>query len=164
MSSELSLSVGELRRNIKQKKAQVRVAEIRVTDEDAQYIAQDLAANAGVEYLRVEEAQLSAAGAAHIADALARGCTLKVLLLGRNAIGDEGALAIAAALTKPGAAALTRLSLAHNAITNVGATALCDAAKAVPSLISIDLHGNPVDSALLDAIESVVDRNGNLLV
>jgi len=39
--SELSLSVGELRRNIKAHKAQVRLQGIKVTEEDALYIGQD---------------------------------------------------------------------------------------------------------------------------
>ena len=58
---DVSLSVGELRRNLKHAKPQARLADVRVGDEDAMYIAKDLVEHPGVTYLRMEECGLTAA-------------------------------------------------------------------------------------------------------
>jgi Ran GTPase-activating protein (RanGAP) involved in mRNA processing and transport len=117
--ADLSISVGELRRNLKNGKPQVRLADVSVSDDDAKYIAQDIALNTASTYVRIEDCKLSDEGASRIVEALTRNQTLETLLLGANRITDVGALTIAKML--PDCKGISKLSLASNQITNTGA-------------------------------------------
>ena len=140
-----------------------------LNDNDAQQLAQALAANTTITTLSLEFNQIGDAGA----QALAANTTITTLSLWGNPIGDAGAQALAANTTitnhnlgfnqmgDTGAQALaanttiTNLDLMGNRITGAGAQALALNA----TITNLNLRGNPIGNK--DTIYRALNVNNN---
>jgi Ran GTPase-activating protein (RanGAP) involved in mRNA processing and transport len=127
-----------------------------VNDEDATYMAKELADNSVVTTLLLTSNKIGDAGSAAIATALVQNQTLTTLGLDGNRIGDAGSLAVAAALQNN--SSLTSLDLSGNGVNHEGAMALLKVLKDHNStLMLLNLNDNPgISPALLQAVNDML--------
>jgi Ran GTPase-activating protein (RanGAP) involved in mRNA processing and transport len=133
-----------------------------VEDEDAAYMATELADNSVVTTLQLTNNKIGDAGSAGIAVALVQNQTLTTLGLGGNRIGDVGSLAVAVALRSN--STLTKLVLSHNNIGPAGVVALAETLKTNSSLTSLDLSGNGVNDEGATALLKVLKECNSTLM
>ena len=103
------------------------------------------------------------AGATRLAEALSDNTQVRQLWLRGCGIGDAGARALASCLEQN--MAVVDLFLADNAVGDGGIGAITDALAASNStLVSLEMDGNPVTDAGVDALMASFEHNASVLV
>lgn len=152
-SIDLSGMSGRFRKFFNKSDNEVGVNRNHIGKPGADAVAIALSENNVLKELAVRENGFGTDGAKSIAAGLSTNNTLSVLDLGSNSIGAEGARAIAAALTT---SEIAHLSLARNAIGDIGVHAISELLVGSKKLVTLDLAANNITAAgvkqLSDAI------------
>lgn len=137
----------------------IRVFQNGINKEGIIALAEALGANTDLEVLDVNDNTVKAEGSKAIAAVLPKLTKLKTLDVGDCLMTNEGVLALAEALENS-CPDLEVLNLVFNEIEDDGAIALAKALANKTKLKTLELDGNEIHSAGLDAIKSVLAALG----
>ncbi|WP_052236367.1 hypothetical protein [Candidatus Protochlamydia amoebophila] len=128
-----------------------------ISDKKAEVIANGLAFNTALSFLRLNSNQITDRGVEALAHALAYNTAIKQFWLDRNQISDEGAKAISKALTSNNT--FETISLEYNQISDEGAEAIAQALASNTTLRELFLNGNQISDKGAKAIFKALAYN-----
>lgn len=126
-------------------------------DDDAEFIAAELASDIMLEKLSLCENKIGGTGARALTEDLKTNSTLKILYLNMNQIDDGGGIAFASVLEMN--STLQEIDLSSNQIGNAGAAKIMEALKKNPGLKIYLAKNSNIDDATSAAIDSLVKMN-----